>query len=111
MGTSSGTEMLHTIPPKFLRVAVVVLAIVALTGSLATRTFHGTVDQNQRFESGASQATRQHLDRDAVSWFAPVVRSVFFDLPTFYPRVAPAGPPVRALLLEENLYNRPPPSC
>jgi len=31
--------------------------------------------------------------------------------PIVYPRVAPAGPPLPTLLLEENLYNRPPPSC
>lgn len=97
--------------PAICRVAVVALVIVALTGSLATRVFHATINQTQSVQSGTAQAMRQHMDRDAVRWIAPVVHYAGFDSPTFYPRVAPAGPPVRALLLEENLYNRPPPSC
>jgi|SRR5208337_1046220 len=97
--------------PTFCRAAAVALVIVALTGSLATRVFHATIDQNLSVESSAAQAMRQHLDRDALRWTAPVVHCAVLDAPAFHPHVAPAGPPVRALLLEENLYNRPPPSC
>ena len=93
------------------RLAVVAVVIVVLTGTLATRVFHGTFDQSQCVRSSTAQAMRQHLNRDALGWSAPVVHYAVLDTPTFYPRVAPAGPPVRALLIEENLYNRPPPSC
>jgi len=93
------------------RPAVVAVVIVALTGSLATRVFHNVSDQSCCVRSSTAQAMRQHLNSDALRWTAPVVHSAVLDTPTFYPRVAPAGPPVRALLFEENLYNRPPPSC
>ena len=53
---------------------------------------------------------RQHMDRDSVRWAAPVAK-VTVLLAMFYPRVAPAGPPIATLLIEENLYNRPPPAC
>ena len=97
--------------PRSLRRALVTLLLLSLVVSLATRTFHLKVTQTVSVESGASQAMRQHLDRDAVRWTAPVVHYAVLDAPAFYPRVAPAGPPVRALLIDENLYNRPPPSC
>ena len=105
------TKPLPTDDCTVLRLAVVGVVIVALTGSLATRVFHGTFDQSWCVRSGTAQAMRQHLDRDALGWTAPVVHYAILDAPAFYPRVAPAGPPVRALLIEENLYNRPPPSC
>lgn len=107
----SETKTLRNSMPAFLRIATVALAIVALTGSLATRTFRATVCQDSCVQSAVSQAMRQHLDRDAAAWSAPVVYYSVVDAPTFYPRVAPAGPPVRAQFLEQKLYNRPPPSC
>jgi len=97
--------------PRSSRRALVGLLLFSLVVSLATRTFHLKVSQTASVDSSTSQAVRQHLDRDAVKWVAPVVHYAVLDAPAFYPRVAPAGPPVRALLIEENLYNRPPPSC
>jgi hypothetical protein len=92
-------------------VLVVSLAIAALTCSLATRTFRLTIPQGVTVQSAASQAMRQHMDRDAAKWVPPVRISVALQTPTFYPHVAPTGPPLPAVLFDESLSNRPPPSC
>ena len=88
---------------------VIVLAVAGLICSLATRTFRLSTEQHASVKSGAAQGMRQHLDRDATRWVPPTRTLVILEAPTFYPRVAPAGPPVRGLILEESLYNRPPP--
>jgi hypothetical protein len=93
------------------RWALVSVVLLSLVMTLATRTFHGTISRDTTAQSGASQAMRQHMDRDAVRWAAPVAKVTLLLAPTFYPRVAPAGPPIPTLLIEENLYNRPPPAC
>jgi hypothetical protein len=96
-------------PPAW-HVLVVVLAILALTVSLATRTFRLTIPHAVTVYDGSAQATRQHMDRDAASWIPPVPVLTTLQAPVFYPNVAPAGPPLPKLLFEEGLYNRPPPS-
>jgi len=91
-------------------VSVVMFSLVV---TLATRNFgdatlhalHATV------QSHSPQATRQHMDSDAVGWAPPVSEIAQDHAPTFYARVAPTGPPLPTFLLEENLYNRPPPTC
>src|SRR5579871_1956868 len=88
---------------------VVILATTALSCCLATRTFRLSASQSISVHSAATQGMRQHLDRDAVRWVPPVRTFVDIDAPSFYPRVAPAGPPVAALLLDSPLYKRPPP--
>jgi hypothetical protein len=93
------------------RFAFVCVVMFSLVLTLATRTFRGTTSHSIAVQSNSPQAMRQHMDRDAVRWAAPVAEIVVSQAPTFYPRVAPAGPPLPTLLLEENLYNRPPPSC
>jgi hypothetical protein len=94
-----------------LRLVFVSVVLSSLVLSLATRTFHETASNSTTIQSGSLQAMRQHLDRDAVRWTAPVAKIAVAQAPTFYPRVAPAGPPLPTLLVEENLYNRPPPAC
>jgi len=79
--------------------------------TLATRTFHVTLSYNTAVQSGDSQAVRQHMDRDAIRWAAPVAKVTVSQAPTFYSRVAPTGPPLPTLFLEKSLYNRPPPTC
>jgi hypothetical protein len=93
------------------RVLVIVLAICGLTGSLATRTFRLTLPKSSTAQSGSAQAMRQHLDRDATKWTSPVPVLTTLPVPTFYPRVAPAGPPLPSVLFDESFSNRPPPSC
>jgi len=94
-------------------VLVVFVAIVALTASLATRTFNPTTSPGKpsQVRSTSAQGMRQHLDRDASRWMPPVLVSTTLQAPVFYPRFAAAGPPLPNVLLDESLYNRPPPSC
>jgi hypothetical protein len=73
------------------------LITFSLTVSLATRTFHFKTHHGTSVQSVSSSAIRQHLDKDAVRWPAPVETLAMLDSP--------------ALLLDESLYNRPPPSC
>jgi uncharacterized membrane protein YhaH (DUF805 family) len=88
------------------------LLLFSLVVSLATRvSVDAPIQHATTAKSGTQQAMRQHMDRDAARWTAPVLQFTVLQVPTFYPRVVPAGPPVPTLLLEENLYNRPPPTC
>ena len=94
-----------------LLLPVVALAILSLTVSLATRTFGVNIPNSISVHEASAQGTRQHMDRDSVGWVPPVPVLTALQAPTFYPHVAPAGPPLPSLFLEESLYNRPPPSC
>ena len=117
----SGTDkrMLHPTNPngsgiKRCWALVVILAVCSLAVSVATRytaaPAHAggattTVEKHVAPEPG-----RQRLLQNAATWIPPVVCSVFFQVPLSYSRIVPAGPRIPTLLLEENLYNRPPPS-
>ena len=92
-------------------VPVVALAVLALTVSLATRTFGVALPHRVTVHEVSAQGTWPHMDRDSVVWVPPVPILTTLQAPTFYPHVAPAGPPLPSLFLEESLYNRPPPSC
>ena len=92
-------------------VLVIILAICGLTVSVATRTFRLTIPHGATAQSGDSQAIRQHLARDAAQWAPPVRTLSTLQVPVFYPRVSPAGPPIPSVLFDESLSNRPPPSC
>jgi hypothetical protein len=98
-------------PAPRWRLVLVSVIMFSLAVTLATRTFHDTTSLSTAVQSSSLQAVRQHMDRDAVRWTAPVATVAVAQAPTFYPRVAPAGPPLPTLFLEENLYNRPPPAC
>jgi len=93
------------------RWALISVVMFSLVITLATRTFHVTISRSSTVHSVSLQAMRQHMDRDAVPWAVPVARIRVAQAPPFYPRVAPAGPPLPTLLIQENLYNRPPPAC
>jgi hypothetical protein len=99
---------LHSAP--WWRWALVSIVLVSLVLTLATRTFHTTLSYNTTIHAGATQAIRQHLDRDAVRWAAPVANITVSEIPAFYPRVTTSGIVLPSLLLEESLFNRPPPS-
>lgn len=86
------------------------VVLFSLVVALATR-FQVTVHDTATVQSSASQAMRQHMNQDAVRWSAPVLQLTVLQAPTFYPHVPPAGPPLPTLLIEEHLYNRPPPAC
>jgi len=93
------------------RALVIVLAVCGLTVSLATRTFRLTIPHGVTARSADSQTMRQHMDRDAAHWAPPVPTLSALQAPVFYPRVAPAGPPLPSVLFDQSLSNRPPPSC
>ena len=89
------------------------ILLLSLIATLATRFLDtdGTVQDTVTVQSGSSRAMRQHMDRDAVRWAAPVLQLALRQAPTFCPRVAPTGALRPTLFLEENLFNRPPPAC
>ncbi len=89
---------------------LILLAITSLSASLATRVWSHDVSHAVEVQAGASQGMRQHMDRDAAHWVAPVPRLTFWQTVTFYPKFAPARPLLPVVLFEKSLYNRPPPS-
>jgi heme/copper-type cytochrome/quinol oxidase subunit 2 len=93
------------------RWALVSVVMFSLVVTVATRTFHVTISHSTTAQSNSPQAMRQHMDRDAVRWAVPVATLAVAQAPTFYPRVAPTGPVLPTLLIEETLYNLPPPAC
>jgi len=89
---------------------VSVLVMAALSVSLATRFCRSSDTARVQVQASASSGSlRQHMDRDATQWVAPVTRLIFLETVEFYPRFAPAGPPLSAVLFDQSLYNRPPP--
>lgn len=89
---------------------VSVLVMAALSVSLATRFCRSSDTVNVHVQANApSGSLRQHMDRDATEWVAPVTRLIFLETVEFYPRFASARPPLPAVLFDQNLYNRPPP--
>jgi len=90
--------------------SLMLIVVTALGVSLATRVWHDVTPAGTHVQSTASTGMRQHMDRDATCWIAPVPDFSFHESVSFYPKFAPAGPPLPNLLFEESLYNRPPPS-
>jgi hypothetical protein len=90
---------------------LLMLVVVAALGvSLASRVCHVVMTHTVHVQASASEGMRQHMDRDATHWVAPVPRFIFLQTASFYPKFAPAGPPLPAVLFDESLSNRPPPS-
>ncbi len=90
---------------------LILVCIAALTGSLATRTFHINLCEKAAAGSNSPHPMHQHLDRDATHWVAPV-QHLFGRQPspaTFYVPLPESH--FASLIPIENLYNRPPPSC
>ena len=111
--------MLHlrnmgTSRPKRWCTALILLAVCALTLSVTTR--YG----KSLPTPGRSQTTittihawtpgLQRLLNNASTWIPPVVIAAIFQNPGYYPDISQTTPIVSSILLEKNLYNRPPPS-
>ncbi|SRR5208337_4343592 len=92
------------------RRVVVLLAIFAISLSVATRTFHSIDFDHPSVQSDPSHAMRQHLAADAFVLTNPVSNLGAMLLPVAAPHAPPADPQVRSVELTESLYNRPPPS-
>jgi|SRR5271163_2438096 len=93
---------------------VVLIAVCLLTVSVATRYCSAGDVSPLAVKTvqghGASDAKRQRLAKNAAAWVPPLVSFDVLRSPSSYARIAPAPPLIPNLLLEENLYNRPPPS-
>jgi len=112
MGPSANRDAVSYQCPRW-RVLVIGLAICGITVSLATRTFHVKILPGTTVTAHSTQATRQHLNRDAMRWVAPVPVFIVFEVPSVDLETAPAAPGLPNVLFGESLYNRPPPfpSC
>jgi hypothetical protein len=91
-------------------VVVIVLAVVSLTGSLATRTFDVAINQSRTAQATSVDSVRQHMDRDATGWTAPAPVISILNIPVFSPRPAPRDPQLPNFIFEVSFYNRPPPA-
>lgn len=85
------------------------LAAVALIASLATRVVHLNVSPVVR--AASSHAVRQHLDQDATHWIAPTAIFIFLQSPVSHPHVSALRPALPTVIVDQSLYNRPPPLC
>jgi len=92
-----------------VRQGLVLLAILAIFASVATRTFHGFAVDHPSVRTDASHAKRQHLDADAVVLTNPVSNLGAVLLPVAAPHAPPSEPRVHTVELTQSLYHRPPP--
>jgi len=95
--------------------AIVLLAVCTLTLSVATRysVCPSAIDTTQTVVQNHHSWTPglQRLLNNAATWLPPLVESAIFHAPESYAHVAESGPRIAIVLLEKNLYNRPPPSA
>ena len=96
-------------PEQWGRWVVVTLGIVALTISLASRTFDLKLSTQTSLTSQTQQATIQHRDRDACGWAPALANSEPFYLSVSPQPVAPETTPILSEEVDDCLYNRPPP--
>jgi len=95
-------------------IAIVLLAVCTLTISVATRysRSQGPADETLTAVQTHHSSTPglQRLLNNAATWIPPLVETAVFHDPGYYPHIAPSDSPISSVLLERNLYNRPPPS-
>jgi hypothetical protein len=96
-------------PERLRRWVVVSLGIVALTISLASRTFDLRLSTQTSVTSQAQRATIQHRDRDAFGWAPVLANSEPFYLSVSPQPVAPETTPILSEEVDDCLYTRPPP--
>jgi len=93
--------------------AVVLVAVCTLTLSVATRyNFCGSAANESVTTTQNHQSWTPGLQRllnNAASWMTQVIVSAIFRNPASYLHVVQTGPTVSSVVLEKNLYNRPPP--
>jgi len=96
---------------------LVLMAVCLLTARVATRygfsgkSWEAPAVKTLTFERHVTpRPGPQRLIKNSATWNPPRVCAVQFRTPVFYPRVAPAAPPVISLHIGESLYNRPPPA-
>lgn len=97
---------------KRLCTAIVLVAVCALTVSVATR-YDSALSPDSRIASLQKDCSwepgLQRLLNNAATWIPPVVGAAIFYSPAYYREVTPSQPTVASVLLERIHYNRPPP--
>jgi hypothetical protein len=91
---------------------VIAVAICSLTVSLATRfytPFSSSIHSARAVERRAAQPTRQHLDRDATNWTAPVATFTLLEPVKVLGCVTATESVLPNQVFDESLCNRPPP--
>jgi hypothetical protein len=92
------------------RLFLITLVIFLLAVNVGTRTFRVTIPRSATVVSGFTQGMRQHLERDAQPWVVPVLPTATLHVRPFRISVAHLdGFP--STLLQQRLFDRPPPSC
>jgi hypothetical protein len=93
---------------------IVVMALGSLTVNLATRYGGRWQDSPSAVRTIQTHippdAKRQRLVNNCLNWLPPVFSFTGLEAPIFSAEALPAGANVRGPLLEESLYNRPPPA-
>jgi hypothetical protein len=95
------------------RGVLIVVAICSLTVSLATRFYTPFSSKGhvvRAVERRSAEPKRQHLDRDATHWVAPVASFTLLEPSAVLHHVTFTGPLLPNHVFDESLYNRPPPS-
>jgi hypothetical protein len=92
------------------RLFLVSLVVSVLAVNVGTRTFRLQILHSATVAACSTQGMRQHLERDAQPWIVPVLPSAILHVRPFHIPVAhPDGFP--SALLQQRLFDRPPPSC
>jgi len=95
------------------RNALIAAVICSLTFSLATR-FCIQVDSQphtaKSVERRSVEPKRQHLDRDASRWVAPIIAFDIIEPTATEVSLASTEPIFPSHIFSSSLYNRPPPS-
>ena len=99
---------------KIWSAVVVVIAVAALTMSVATR-YYSLQDTSSRPVSTVQKqavpdARPQRLTKNAAIWSPPVFSFAVSQVPSFHPRIDSARPLRRSSVHDTSLYNRPPPA-
>jgi hypothetical protein len=95
------------------RGVLIVIAICSLTLSVATRFWASSTSQSKIVKSVDQRSVepkRQHLNKDATRWVAPLVDFSIFVPAAIETSLALSGPVLPKHVFSESLYNRPPPS-
>lgn len=111
LGMTAFTENVAAVASRRWTSMLVLQLVFTLAGTLATRVFHGHLDDVPSVQQKHTSARGEHLSRDAHDWDGAFIH--FFDSGLV---VAPFLPnhdvlPVRTIRTGGPLDNRPPPSC
>ena len=92
------------------RLFLVGLVVSVLAVNVGTRMFRLQISHSATVAACSTQGMLQHLERDAQPWIVPVLPSAILHVRPFHiPAAHPDGFP--SALLQQRLFDRPPPSC